>query len=352
MSIVPILIALVATALMLRIMHPVAVMIDLLDKPCNRKQHSGSVPLIGGIAVFGGMAVAMLFSAELALQSRLFLVSAAMMVFIGMLDDKYDLSVRLRLIGQMVAASVIIFGGDLYISNLGNLLGFGTVDMGMGGIVFTYLAILAAMNAYNMIDGIDGLLGSMGIVSFFSIGALAAFNDLYQVNLIALLVGCALIPFLFCNLSVSKRYRKVFMGDAGSMFVGLAVVWLLTLGTQPQYTVSEVISPVTSLWVVAIPIMDMVTIMVRRAMNGRNPTSPDRDHIHHFYLRAGFTVRQTLVILTAQALAFAVLGIVLNQLGTPEWASLVLFLVAYGVYCRQFKVLTAKARALVAAPTK
>src|SRR5690554_5873249 len=98
--------------------------------------------------------------------------------------------------------------------------------------------------------------------------------------------------------------------------------------------------------------MDMVTIMVRRALNGRNPTSPDRDHIHHFYLRAGFTVRQTLVILTTQALAFALVGIVLNQLGTPEWASLVLFLTAYGVYCQQFKVLTAKARALVAAPSK
>src|SRR5690606_21842473 len=176
---------------------------DLLDKPCNRKQHTGSVPLIGGIAVFGGLAVAMLFSAELALHSRLFLVSAAMMVFIGMLDDKYDLSVRLRLIGQFIAASVIIFGGDLYISNLGNLFGFGTVDMGMAGIVFTYLAVLAAMNAYNMIDGIDGLLGSMGVISFFGIGLLAALNGHAELQLIATLAGFALVPFLFCNLSIS-----------------------------------------------------------------------------------------------------------------------------------------------------
>ena len=346
MSILPILIVLVATALMLRLMHPVAELINLLDKPCNRKQHTGSVPLIGGIAVFGGMAIAMLFSAELALHSRLFLVSAAMMVFIGMLDDKYDLSVRIRLIGQLISASVIIFGGDLYISYLGNLVGFGNVDMGMAGVVFTYLAVLAAMNAYNMIDGIDGLLGAMGMVSFFSIGCLAALTGQSEIQLIAILAGFALVPFMFCNLSVSKRYRKVFMGDAGSMFVGLAVVWLLTLSTQPQFASAEYISPVTSLWLVAIPIMDMVTIMVRRAKNGRNPTSPDRDHIHHFYLRAGFSTRRTLVILCAQAILFAAAGIVLNQIGTPEWASLLLFLVAYTVYCRQFKFLKRKARAL------
>jgi undecaprenyl-phosphate alpha-N-acetylglucosaminyl 1-phosphatetransferase len=348
MSVLPIMIVLAATALMLRLMHPVAVLIDLLDKPCNRKQHTGSVPLIGGIAVFGGLAVAMLFSAELALHSRLFLVSAAMMVFIGMLDDKYDLSVRIRLIGQLIAASVIIFGGDLYISNLGNLFGLGAVDMGMAGIVFTYLAVLAAMNAYNMIDGIDGLLGSMGIISFFSIGLLAAINGHAELQLIATLAGFALIPFLFCNLSISKRYRKVFMGDAGSMFVGLAVVWLLTLATQSKFTSAEtaIISPATSLWLVAVPIMDMVTIMVRRAKNGVNPTTPDRDHVHHFYMRAGYCPRKTLVILCGQAIVLASIGVVLNQLQTPEWASLLLFLGAYTVYCRQFKMLKRKARAL------
>ncbi|WP_164876771.1 MULTISPECIES: UDP-N-acetylglucosamine--undecaprenyl-phosphate N-acetylglucosaminephosphotransferase [Pseudidiomarina] len=345
MSVLPILIVLTATALMLRLMHPVAVLIDLLDKPCVRKQHTGSVPLIGGIAVFGGLAVAMLFSAELALHSRLFLVSAAMMVFIGMLDDKYDLSVRIRLIGQFIAASVIIFGGDLYISNLGNLFGLGNVDMGMAGIVFTYLAVLAAMNAYNMIDGIDGLLGSMGVISFFSIGLLAALNGHAELQLIATLAGFALFPFLFCNLSISKHCRKVFMGDAGSMFVGLAVVWLLTLATQSQFTSTQtvIISPVTSLWLVAIPIMDMVTIMVRRAINGKNPTSPDRDHIHHFYIRAGFCQSQTLAILCGQAVVLAVIGVVLNQLQTPAWASLLLFLGAYTVYCYQFKILRSKA---------
>lgn len=348
MPYLPIIIAVIGTALALRLMHPVAVLIDLLDKPCNRKQHSGSIPLIGGIAVFIGMAVSMVFSAELSLHNRLFLISAAMMVFTGMLDDKYDLSVRIRLIGQFLAASVIIFGGDLYISNLGNLFALGIVDMEKAGIVFTYFAVLAAMNAYNMIDGIDGLLGSLGMVSFFGIAVLTGLNGHNEIQLIAVLAAFALLPFLLCNLSVSKYYRKVFMGDAGSMFVGLTIVWLLTLATQPQFSENGTvaISPVTSLWLVALPIMDMVTIMVRRAKNGRNPTSPDRDHIHHFYMRAGFGPGKTLLILCAQALTFALVGIILNQLRTPEWASLLLFLAAYTVYCRQFKFLKRKARAL------
>lgn len=339
MSIVPILIALGATALMLRLMHPVAVLIDLLDKPCNRKRHTGSVPLIGGVAVFAGVTIAMLFNAELPLQPRLFLVSAAMMVFIGMLDDKFSLSVSIRLAGQFIAASVIIFGGDMYISNLDNLFGFGMVDMGAWGIVFTYLAVLAAMNAYNMIDGIDGLLGAMGMVAFFSISVLSALTVQSDLYLFSMLVGFALIPFMICNLSVSSKYRKVFMGDAGSMFVGLAIVWMLTQGTQPQFSAVDNFNPVTSLWVVAIPIMDMVTIMTRRIKNGRNPMMPDRDHIHHFYLRAGFAPRKTLLILTGQAIAFAAVGITLDYLNTPAWASLVLFLSAYTLYCQQFKFL-------------
>src|SRR5690554_4440108 len=177
----PLFIALGATAFMLRVMHPVAELMNLLDKPCHRKQHNGTVPLIGGIAVFFGVAVAMSSLAEIGFQARLFLVSSAMMVFIGMLDDKYDLSVKIRLLGQFIAASVIIFGGELYISNLGNLFGFGVVDMGIAGVVFTYLAVLAAMNAYNMIDGIDGLLGAMGMVAFFGIAVLAALTAQTQI---------------------------------------------------------------------------------------------------------------------------------------------------------------------------
>ena len=335
----PLFIALGATAFMLRVMHPVAELMNLLDKPCHRKQHNGTVPLIGGIAVFFGVAVAMSSLAEIGFQARLFLVSSAMMVFIGMLDDKYDLSVKIRLLGQFIAASVIIFGGELYISNLGNLFGFGVVDMGIAGVVFTYLAVLAAMNAYNMIDGIDGLLGAMGMVAFFGIAVLAALTAQTQIYIIAMLTGFALIPFLICNLAISSRYRKVFMGDAGSMFVGLTIVWLLTQSTQPQFTLVDNINPVTSLWVVAVPIMDMVTIMIRRLRSGRSPTSPDRDHIHHFYLRAGFTARQTLVILSFMAVVLAVFGISLDYLNTPPWASLVLFLGAYTLYCQQFKFL-------------
>ncbi|RUO70901.1 UDP-N-acetylglucosamine--undecaprenyl-phosphate N-acetylglucosaminephosphotransferase [Pseudidiomarina salinarum] len=339
MSMIPLFIALGATALMLRLMHPVAELVDLLDKPCNRKRHQGAVPLIGGIAVFSGVAISMVFSAELQLQARLFLVSSAMMVFIGMLDDKFDLSVRLRLLGQFLAASVIIFGGHLYISNLGNLFGFGIVDLGVWGIPFTYLAILAAMNAYNMIDGIDGLLGAMGLIAFTGIASVAALNNQAQVYQYALMAAFALIPFIICNMTITSRYRKVFMGDAGSMFVGLTVVWLLSQSTQPQHADGASIMAVTSLWLVALPIMDMVSVMIRRAISGRNPTSPDRDHIHHLYLRAGFSPRRTLAILVGIAMILAAIGILLEWADAPAVISLALFLAAYTLYFQQFRIL-------------
>src|SRR5690554_1267540 len=200
--------------LSLRVLHPVAEAIGLIDHPRANKIHQTKTPLIGGVAIFTGTAVAVSYALPLSTELRLYLLASASLVFVGVLDDRYDLSVRSRFIGHIFAASIVIFGGEIYFQSLGSLLGFGQVTLGTGGIVFTYLAVMAAINAYNMIDGIDGLLGSQAAVTFSAIAWLTHNTEHVEVNTLAIILLVALIPFLVVNLNLLPGVRKVFMGDA------------------------------------------------------------------------------------------------------------------------------------------
>ena len=156
----------------IKFFKPVAIEIALVDKPCERKQHSGHIPLIGGISIFLAVLAASLLWLPNTLELRMYLIASAMMVFIGALDDKFNLRVRVRIVGQIIIASLMIYGVGGYISNLGNLFGLGDVTLGPAGIIFTYVGIIVVINAYNMIDGIDGLIGSLSINTFTAIALL------------------------------------------------------------------------------------------------------------------------------------------------------------------------------------
>ena len=156
----------------IKFFKPVAIEIALVDKPCERKQHSGHIPLIGGISIFLAVLAASLLWLPNTLELRIYLIASAMMVFIGALDDKFNLRVRVRIVGQIIIASLMIYGVGGYISNLGNLFGLGDVTLGPAGIIFTYVGIIVVINAYNMIDGIDGLIGSLSINTFTAIALL------------------------------------------------------------------------------------------------------------------------------------------------------------------------------------
>ncbi len=147
----------------IKIFKPLAIDVGLVDKPNARKHHEGQIPLIGGISIFAAVLAASLLWLPNTIELRMYLIASAMMVFIGALDDKYDLKVRIRIIGQIIIASLMIYGVGGYIANLGDLFGFGNVNLGPFGIVFTYIAIIVVINAYNMVDGIDGLVGSLSL---------------------------------------------------------------------------------------------------------------------------------------------------------------------------------------------
>jgi len=313
----------------IKFFKPVAVEVGLVDKPNERKLHAGHIPLIGGISIFIAVLMASLLWLPNTLELRMYLIASAMMVFIGALDDKFDLKVRVRIIGQIIVASLMIYGVGGYISNLGNLFAMGNVNLGPFGIIFTYFCIIVVINAFNMVDGIDGLIGSLSINTFASVAILFLMSGQVDYVSYPLILATAIIPYLIFNLTLSKKVKKIFMGDAGSMFIGLSVIWLLTMGTQNEQASFR---PVTALWICAIPLMDMLALVARRYRNGKSPFKPDKDHLHHIIQRIGFSSRQTLVVITTSAVSMSAVGLAGEYFNIPDVIMLTGFILLFACY--------------------
>lgn len=319
----------------------------LVDHPNDRKTHQGKTPLVGGIAIFITLSCCLAGWRLGEPMVAPFLVASAIVVFVGLLDDRYDISVRMRLAGQTLAALVVIVLGDVYLVNLGDLLGFGSIDLGVLSVPFTIFAMVGVMNAFNMIDGIDGLLGTSALVAALAFTVLAILQQQHSFIFIGGLLVTALIWFLVFNLRPQGNRYKVFMGDAGSLLLGFTLSWLFILGSQSfgaERTMAEryVLDPVSALFLVALPLMDSVTVIARRLKQRRNPLKADRQHIHHLFEKAGYDQRQTLAWLTIFMVICGLAGVVLQVAAVPELARFAVFLCMLLVYILMTKGLKRK----------
>jgi UDP-GlcNAc:undecaprenyl-phosphate GlcNAc-1-phosphate transferase len=322
----------ILTVILILMLRPLANKFNLVDKPDERKTHDGHIPLIGGIAIYLGTAITFQLFGLVDEQTKIVLLAGAFIVFIGMLDDKYDLPVRFRILGQLLVAALLCSGLGAYIENLGDLFTFGDVELGILGIPFTYIAVIAAINAYNMIDGIDGLLGGMSIISFIGLAYLfyGAGNQTFSINSL-IIIGAILGYLVFNMMSQKHRKYKIFMGDAGSMLIGLYVIWMLIIGSQKTVYGQESFSAVLALFIVGLPLIDMAAIIVRRKRKGQSPFKPDRDHMHHILMRSGFSTKQSLLILSFISTLLLMLGILINTY-FDSFIGLLLFIVTYIFY--------------------
>ncbi|WP_421225328.1 UDP-N-acetylglucosamine--undecaprenyl-phosphate N-acetylglucosaminephosphotransferase [Aeromonas enteropelogenes] len=320
----------IAAFLFLFFFRKVAKKINLVDRPNERKQHQGLIPLVGGIAIYFTLMLALWVQPDLLVNSEVYVLCATILVMMGAIDDKYDVDYRIRLVIQILISCAMIFGAGLSLKSLGGLLFGHELILGPLGYIVTVFAVLGAINAFNMVDGIDGLLGGLTIAAF---GGLAYINhDDGQLWLarFCLLMMIVVIPYIILNLGFPFGVRKkVFMGDAGSMLIGFTVIWVLLQGTQGPMAQMY---PVTALWLIAIPLMDMVTIMARRVRKGHSPFKSDREHLHHICLRAGLSSRQALCFICTLSIMFASIGIALESINAPELVSFLLFLAFFVLY--------------------
>ena len=310
------LVAFLVTVLFMLALRPVAHAVGLLDRPGGRKVHVGVVPVIGGLAMYLALlAVLPLLNEPMAGQGA-FLVAAGLLVAVGCIDDRFDISPRVRLIAQATSALIICLGTGLVAHNVGDLLFLGDIPLGIFALPFTILVIISVINAFNMLDGMDGLAGGIGLASL-SAGAFAAFlfGDGAGSALI-LLAMAVVLGFLVFNVPAPfNRPVRTFMGDAGSMMLGLIVAWMgLRLAHGPE----AVVSPVTALWLAALPIFDLFITFGRRIAKGQSPLHPDREHFHHILQRAGLSDRQVVLVMVATAFFVAMTGVLAHRAGVHD----------------------------------
>ncbi|MEZ9713359.1 UDP-N-acetylglucosamine--undecaprenyl-phosphate N-acetylglucosaminephosphotransferase [Vibrio cyclitrophicus] len=312
------------------LMRKVAKAVGLVDKPNERKLHNGAIPLVGGISISLSISQYLVTHPNVIPHSEVFLASIAALIVIGALDDKFDISFKIRLIVQAILSICMMYFADLQLENIGNLFGLGDLHLGFLSPVITILAVIGAINAFNMVDGIDGLLGGLAIVTLGAIAILLKVDSQHGLAYLCVVFIVAIIPYILMNLGILGRERKVFMGDAGSMMIGFTVIWLLLGASQDPS--ESLMRPITALWLIAVPLMDMAAIMFRRVRRGVSPFKPDREHLHHIFQRLGCTPRQTLAIICAIASSFAGFGIYGEFLKVPESTMFILFLVCFASY--------------------
>jgi UDP-GlcNAc:undecaprenyl-phosphate GlcNAc-1-phosphate transferase len=317
-------VAFLSCLVILRLLYPFAVKIKLVDKPSDRKTHTGEIPLIGGLAMFTGFVIALLISVPDLNQARGILIASTILIVVGVLDDHHEISVRLRFVLQILAVLIMTSFSIVVVNDLGNLVGQGVLQLAGWAIPFTVVAAVGSMNAMNMIDGVDGLAGSTSLTCFLSVLFLYTLNG--DSALKPLLFAAVLIPFILNNL---RSGGKVFMGDSGSMFLGFGIAWVLLEASQGE---KAVMAPVTALWIFAVPLIDMWAIMFRRVLKGQSPFLPDREHLHHIFLRAGYSNRATLNTMSLIAVLFACIGIVGEVYQVPEWVMFTGFMMILTTY--------------------
>jgi UDP-GlcNAc:undecaprenyl-phosphate/decaprenyl-phosphate GlcNAc-1-phosphate transferase len=301
-------------------------LLRLVDHPDQRKHHVGEVPLVGGLAIFMGITVGAAAYGHFHWFVKILIDTAMLLTLLGALDDRFDLTVRDRLLIQALAILTVIATTGVYIHTLGHIFGY-DVNLGWLGPPATVVAIIGLMNAFNLMDGIDGLAGSLELVSIAAIVMFADPPDLQEMVLLLALLATASLPYLLTNLGLMGR--KIFLGDAGSMLIGYLLAWSLVRMSQTSQTH---LSPVDVLWCVALPVFDTFAVMLRRARQGKSPFKPDRGHIHHILMDAGLGPRTTLLALIALAVGFAITGAIISHVAKSAGLNLMAYCFTLMVY--------------------
>lgn len=303
----------------------------MLDHPDERKHHNGAIPVVGGLAMALGMALPAIWFLAGGEAFWWIFVALSIVIAIGFLDDWKGLPVLVRFVGQGTAAAIVAIAGGVQLTHLGDLLGMGTVALGMVSIPLTIFAVVGTSNALNLSDGMDGLAGGLALIAALFIGVVA--HDLgMDTELTAMLIlGGALTGFLFFNMRLPwQRHAKVFMGDCGSLMLGFLLGFAVIAVTQEG---ENPLPPAAALWFFAIPLLDTVSLMIRRMLKGRSPFHPGRDHLHHILLRVGYNDSQVVRFIHLVALAFALVGYLGWRLNVPD---AVLFCGFMGVFALYF----------------
>ena len=293
----------------------VAGFIGLVDIPSSMKTHEGQVPMVGSAMFAAFVAVALLLQPQ---PPHLFdlVIGTTAIVAVGTIDDLFDLRALVKLVLQCICAAMMLWPHDLLIRDIGVGLSSGTALPDLLAIPVTIFAVVGLVNAMNMIDGLDGLAGGIALVAlgWFAVAAVAL--QLPSELLLILILACVVLGFLVFNFRHPWRSRAaVFLGDAGSMFLGLSLAFIAIGLSQRAGTY---LSPIAVLWIFALPTIDTLSLLIRRAISGKGALSSDREHLHDLLLKTGLSANATVLVMVGFSAVFGAAGFVGWYLGVSN----------------------------------
>lgn len=291
---------------------------NLFDHPdYNRKIHSESVPTLGGIAIF----LSFLLSYSVSPWSDSFtgfsyLVAALLILFfVGLKDDLVTLSAGIKLGAQVSAVGLVMYGSGMLITDFHGVLGLAEVPVWIA-LPVTLLTVIVVINSINLIDGIDGLAGGVGTIASLLFGVSFMYVGQWPMVVFSFCLAGALLGFLWYNFSPAS----IFMGDTGSMILGfllsIQAIAFMKLGAVNEVTqlVGDAV-PVLTIAVLAFPLFDTLRVVVKRARRGKSIFTAGQDHIHHEFLRMGFTHKSASIALYTMSAFLVGFAVFLSQTG-------------------------------------
>lgn len=321
------LLSFILVILLSKLLSPLLVKkLRLIDHPDdNRKVHTKPTPLIGGILILLTIVIVYFFNLSGLSKFHTILIVSFGLLILGVLDDKYDINAKFRLVFQIAAALILIFINKTQLSSFGDILFLGNITLGFFAIPVSVIAVVALINALNLIDGIDGLASGLSLICFLSLAWLLQ-NQPTELLLLLTLSG-AIAGFICLNLDLIPFYKnKMFLGDAGSLVLGFIIVFFLIEYSQ---NTPQAFNPVTALWITALPLIDIAVTLIRRVLNGKSPFFPDKTHIHHLLMQSGLSARKTLLILLLIQSLITVFGIYLNNYESISFTLFVVIIIIY-----------------------
>jgi UDP-GlcNAc:undecaprenyl-phosphate/decaprenyl-phosphate GlcNAc-1-phosphate transferase len=299
----------------------------LLDEPGKRKAHKLHVPTLGGVAIFMAILLPMGLFTSFSdyIEFQFIVIASLILFFVGIKDDILVTAPLKKLSGQVISVLIIVVLGDLRFTSLHGFFGINSISY-LVSIVLTLFVFIVIINGINLIDGIDGLASGVGIVASLVFGSWFLLSQEYAYAIISFSVIGALLAFFYFN--VFGKKNKIFMGDTGSLILGLFMAVLsvkfneMNIDESREYFVHA--SPTVAFGILIVPLFDTLRVFVLRLSKGQSPFRADRNHVHHKLLSMGYSHLKSTMFILFSNLVIIALVLILNTWGIIDLMLLIL----------------------------
>lgn len=306
----------------------------LYDEPNERKATKQIVPTLGGVAIFIGLTLSTIVATNGYTFNELkYLIAAiTVMFFVGLKDDILTIAAKKKLFIQIFTAIILVTLGNFRFTNLHGILGIYEIDY-ITSFIISSFTMIVLINAFNLIDGIDGLASGVSMILAFTFGTWFLISGHTEYGIMCYGLVGSLIAFFLYN--VFGKTNKIFMGDTGSLILGITmsviVIKFNEFNINPNEAYAILAAPAVSVGILIVPIIDTLRVFFIRISEGRSPFSPDMNHIHHKLLKLDYTHLQSTLIITGVNILFIVTALTLSSHVNVNLLLLTIFLLGLGI---------------------